>query len=504
MVDDPQTTPPAADGGARPRVGAKARRVPDPVMHAAAGAHAEEPAGTHTEASAQPPEPTNVAVDPTGALSAGTDAGASSQPQAPANTAVDGEVDPHSAADAEDVPEAYARFDRFPGYVQLQRRMAVAHRLGLPVPFFTPHHGVAGARTVVAGRTCINFSSYNYLGLCGHAAVSAAAHAAIDTYGTSVSASRLVAGERPLHQELEAALAAQIGAPAALALVSGHATNVTTIGQLFGARDLVLTDAAVHNSVRQGAQLSGAHWLTFPHNDWQALDDLLRRERRRHERALVAIEAVYSMDGDIADLPRFIEVKKRHRAFLMVDEAHSLGVIGATGGGAGEHFSVPRDDVDIWMGTLSKTFASCGGFIAGCEALIYYLRYAAPGFVFSVGMSPPDAAAALAALRQMQAEPERVARLQARSRLFLDLARQRGLDTGRSGGSAIVPVIVRNSMKTLALAQQLLESGLHVSPILHPGVTEREARLRFFLSCDHSEDDIRTAVQTTADLLARL
>jgi 8-amino-7-oxononanoate synthase len=403
-----------------------------------------------------------------------------------------------------DIPAEHYQFELLPGYVQLQRRMAVAHRLKLRVPYFVAHDGVAGARTEIDGRHYINFSSYNYLGLAGHPQVSRAATEAIERYGTSASASRLVAGELPVHQELEQELAGLVGAESCLAFVSGHATNVTTIGQLFGPKDLILYDALIHNSVRQGSQLSGARWATFPHNDWEKLEEILRQQRGQFERVLIVLEGVYSMDGDIPDLPRFIEIKKRHRTFLMVDEAHSLGVLGQTGRGTGELFGVDRRDVDLWMGTLSKSFASCGGFIAGCKEVIGYLRYAAPGFVFSVGMSPPDAAAALAAVRLLNAEPERVTRLRERAALFLRLAREAGLDTSTSDGAAIVPVVVRDSMKTLALSQALFARGINVSPILHPGVVEREARLRFFFSCDHTQEQIREAAGAAAEEFSRL
>ena len=238
-----------------------------------------------------------------------------------------------------------------------------------------------------------------------------AAKEAIDRYGTSVSASRVASGERPVHRELEKELARLLGVEDSIALVSGHAANVTTIGHLFGKNDLVLYDALIHNSVLQGCALSEASHRAFPHCNWEALDAMLREARSNYRRVLIVIEGLYSMDGDIPELPAFIEVKKRHRALLMVDEAHSIGVLGKRGRGIAEHFAVNPADVDLWMGTLSKSLASCGGYIAGCRALIEYLKYTAPGFVYSVGMTPANAAAALAATRLLMAEPQRVTRL---------------------------------------------------------------------------------------------
>jgi len=219
---------------------------------------------------------------------------------------------------------------------------------------------------------------------------------------------------------------------------------------------------------------------------------------------LIVIEGLYSMDGDIPDLPRFVEIKHRHRAFLMVDEAHSFGVLGRRGLGIREHFGLEGCEVDVWMGTLSKALAGCGGYIAGSRALVDNLRYVSPGFVFSVGMAPPLAAASLAALECMLAEPWRVAALQARGREFLRLANEAGIDTGTSQGYAIVPTITGSSVRAGRLSQVLFEGGVNVQPILYPAVPENSARLRFFLSSEHTEEQIRGVVRVLATELERL
>jgi len=404
---------------------------------------------------------------------------------------------------AADIPEAFTRFDLHPGYQQLRIISDGAARVGIASPFFKNHEGIAGGRTRIGGREFLNFSSYNYLGLSGHPAVSQAAKDAIDRYGTSVSASRAVSGERPLHRELEAAIAQAYGVEDAVAFVSGHATNVTTIGYLFGPRDLVLHDELIHNSTLQGIQLAGARRLPFPHNDFAALDSLLAQQRREFERVLIVVEGIYSMDGDYPDLTRLIEIKHRHKTFLMVDEAHSFGVMGATGLGLREHFGVDGNAVDIWMGTLSKTLSGCGGYIAGTHALVEHLKFLAPGFLYSVGMAPPVAAASLAALQCMQAEPQRVATLQARGALFLELARAAGIDTGTSAGISVIPALVGGSMRAAKLSEALFTRGINVQPILYPAVPEKMARLRFFMCSQHSEDDIRYAVSTLAAELDR-
>jgi 8-amino-7-oxononanoate synthase len=310
-----------------------------------------------------------------------------------------------------------------------------------------------------------------------------------------VSASRPVSGERGVHRDLERKIAQVYGVEDAVTFVSGHATNVTVIGYLFGARDLILHDALIHNSVLQGIQLSGAHRLPFPHNDWAALDSILADRRRQFERVLIVVEGIYSMDGDYPMLPRFVEIKKRHKAFLMVDEAHSFGVMGARGLGIREHFGIDGGDVDIWMGTLSKALASCGGFIAGESALVEHLKFLAPGFLYSVGMAPASAAAALAALECMLEEPQRVASLQQRGRQFRDEAQAAGLDVGSSAGLAVVPAITGSSARAVKLSLALFERGINVMPILYPAVPERTARLRFFFSSGHSEAQIREAVR---------
>jgi 8-amino-7-oxononanoate synthase len=402
------------------------------------------------------------------------------------------------------VPESWCRFDQHPGYQQLRILNEGAAKLGIANPYFRAHDGVAGAVTVIDGETFVNYSSYNYLGLAGHPEVNAAAKVAIDRYGTSASASRLVSGERPVHRELERALAALHGVDDCVVFVSGHATNVSAIGHLFGPKDLVVHDALVHNSALLGIQLSGAKRLPFAHNDWQALDRLLAQSRLQYERVLIIVEGVYSMDGDFPDLPRFLEIKRRHRAFLMVDEAHSLGVLGETGRGIQEHFRLQGADVDIWMGTLSKALAGCGGYIAGCTALIEHLKCAAPGFVYSVGMAPPMAATALAALGVLTAEPWRAQRLRERGRQFLELARARGVDTGLSAGLSVIPAITGSSLRAARLAEALFRRRINVQPILYPAVPEGSARLRFFVSSEHSEEHIRSTVEALAAELQHL
>ena len=395
------------------------------------------------------------------------------------------------------------RATEFPEHRLLQTRLEELERRGLENPYFRVHEGVTGARARIGGREVVNFANYNYLGLSGDPRVSDAAIQATLRYGTSVSASRVVSGERPIHRELEQELASFIGVEDCVAFLGGVTTNVSTISHLVGPGDLVLCDELLHNSAMQGALFSGAHRLTFPHNDFDAAERLMGEVRGKYRRALMVIEGVYSADGDIPDLARAVAVKGRHEAWLMVDEAHSIGVLGATGRGIAEHAGVSPRSVDLWMGTLSKSLASVGGYIGGRREIIEYLKYTAPGFVFSVGMAPASAAAALAALRILRQEPERVRRLHGNAASFLERARARGLNTGSSGGTPIIPVITGDSVAAVRMSQQLLEQGINVQPMVSPAVSEQAARLRFFVASDHTAEQIRGAVDAVAALEGR-
>jgi 8-amino-7-oxononanoate synthase len=404
-----------------------------------------------------------------------------------------------------DVPEEYYKLDQLSSYKLLLSNAETFKSLNVNNPYFIEHDGVSDHVTDMGGKQYINYSGYNYLGLSGHPEVSMAAKAAIDQYGTSVSASRIVSGEIPLHKALENALAEIHGTQDAVALVSGYATNVAVIGYLCGPNDLIVYDSLIHNSVVTGSLLSGAQRMTFPHNNWQALDNLLEKNRRQFQKVLIVIEGVYSMDGDIADLPKFIEIKKRHKALLMVDEAHASGVIGPRGLGSHDYFGIDADEVDIWMGTLSKAYASCGGYICGPSPLIYNLKYNAPGAImYSVGISPANAGAALAAAKIMLREPQRAERLRARSAQFIQQAKAHGLDTGLAMGTGVVPVMIGNSVLCWQLCQRLLDQGICVHPITYPAVPEAESRLRFFITGHLTEQEVAYTVETVAKSLDEL
>lgn len=389
-------------------------------------------------------------------------------------------------------------------FQSMNKHRELARMFGLGNPFYHTHEGRLGATTVSHGRNMINYASYDYLGLNQEPAVAEAAKSAIDEYGTSVSASRLVAGERKLHQTLEKALADFYDADDCIVYVSGHATNVSTIGVLMTPDDLIVHDDLMHNSGLMGAKLSRATTLPFRHNNLDDLEKVLKENRAKHKNTLILTEGLYSMDGDFPDLPRLIEIKKRYGCWLMVDEAHSLGVLGKTGRGVGEHYDVNFRDVDIWMGTLSKTLGSCGGYVCGHKDLIEILKYQSPGFVYSVGMPPPGTAAALAALEILKSDPDRVLKLQENGHLFLEEAKKAGLDTMTSAGYSVVPVLVGCSVRSVRLTERLMERGVNALPIIHPAVPMKAARLRFFITSKHTPDQIRETVAITAEELAAI
>lgn len=408
------------------------------------------------------------------------------------------------AAAATTVERPVPRFEDLPEYRQIRVQELAGELTQIGNPFYRMHDVGAGAETEIDGRRLANFASYDYVGANQHPAVHARVRAALDRYGISASASRLVAGERPVHRELEDRLAACYGVEAAVVFVSGYLTNVTAIGTLLGPEDLVIHDEFIHNSALAGIKLSGAARRFFRHNDMAHLEELLTDFTGKFRRILVIVEGVYSMDGDVADLPRLVELRTRYGFWLMVDEAHALGVLGPTGRGTHEHFGIDPKEVDIWMGTLSKTTSSCGGYVAGSMALATVLKGSAGGFIYSVGLPPALAAGAAASLDLLAEEPERVARLRRNGHLFLDLAREAGLDTGLSEGHSVVPVLVGDSLRAVRLSNDLLAAGVNVLPIIHPAVPEGQARLRFFITSEHTEEQIRETVRHTADLLGAL
>ncbi|SFK24406.1 aminotransferase class I/II-fold pyridoxal phosphate-dependent enzyme [Methylocapsa palsarum] len=365
-------------------------------------------------------------------------------------------------------------------------------------PFFAPTDTLR-REAEAKGQRFVSFANYDYLGLSTHPAIKSSAAAALDTFGVGALASRLVGGERSTHRNLEVALAKFVGTDSALTLVSGYLTNVTTISHILGSRDALFIDELSHNSILSGAKSAVAETVVFRHNDLDHLDFLLRERRENFRNVLIVAEGIYSMDGDVADLVRLVRIKEQRNAWLLIDEAHSIGVLGSEGRGLCEYAGVDPQQVDLIIGTLSKTLASCGGFVAGKAPVIDWLRYTLPGFVYSVGLSPVISAAAETALQLMQQETWRLRRLRENAELFMDLAHEAGLDTGPAIGRGVVPILFSDSLETLAASRLLLSQYYYVPPIIQIGVPKDQPRLRFFLSATHTEAEIRGVI----DLLAK-
>ncbi|HBQ64424.1 MAG TPA: hypothetical protein DD727_05805, partial [Clostridiales bacterium] len=341
-----------------------------------------------------------------------------------------------------------ARFEDSREHEAFSRRLELAAEAAAAMgtefenPYFVPHDSVLRDVSIIDGQEVLNFASYNYLGLSGHPATVQAACEAAARYGTSASGSRLLTGEKTLFKELEREIACWKHSEDALVLVGGHSTNVTVVGNFCNQNDLILYDGLSHNSIIQGTLLSKSASKHFPHNDFAALERMLADYRDRYEKVLIVVEGVYSMDGDIAPIPEFVRLKKKYGCFLMVDEAHSSCVIGPHAWGVDDYFNLEPEDIDIRMGTLSKGLGACGGYIAGKKCMIDYMRYNIPGFVFSVGISPPVAAAALAAVKLVRTDFSMAKRLQANINTFISEARARDINTCLAKETAIIPVLV--------------------------------------------------------------
>ena len=383
------------------------------------------------------------------------------------------------------------------------RTRAMVEFTGMPNPLFLPRRGPNSAVIDGPDGALTNFSSYNYLGMAHHPKVIAAVQNAIAQYGASASASRIISGEIDLYSHLERRLAQIYDVDAALITTSGYLTNAGLIGFLLGDRDAVICDALIHASVVSGVRWSGARRVTFRHNDPGSLRGVLRMSRGRFDRALIVVEGHYSMDGDIAALPEIAALAQEFDCAVMIDEAHSIGVLGAHGHGTREHFGLSGDAVDIWMGTLSKALGSCGGFIAGNGDLIEAIRSAAPGVAqLTCGPAPAVAAAALAALDVLETEPDRLARLWRNAEWFASALRERNLHRKSPQNTPICPVLVPGELQVGYASSVLMQAGIYVGPVAAPAVQPGQERLRFFLTSEHTEDQLITTADVVAEVVA--
>jgi glycine C-acetyltransferase len=343
----------------------------------------------------------------------------------------------------------------------------------------------------------VMIGGYSYLGLNTHPSINQAALHAIEVYGTGTHGVRLLAGTIALHRELEARVAIFKGTEAAVTFSSGYFANVSTIACLAGRHDSVICDKLNHASIIDGCKLSGAKLVRFRHNDMSDLEECLK-DHRNPGRKIVIVDAVFSMDGDIINLPEVSRLSRTHGATLMVDEAHSLGVLGETGHGIEEHFGLPADSVDIKMGTFSKAIPSCGGYIAGSKKLCDFLCHQARGFIYSGALPPPAAAAALAAFDLIESEPDRVRQLHENMNYFAGKLREIGFSFLNSQ-SAIFPIMCGDLWKALQLAHYCQKQGVFIQALGHPVVPQGLERLRAVVTASHRKEDLDFCVSVLRD-----
>lgn len=349
-----------------------------------------------------------------------------------------------------------------------------------------------GSRVKIGEREMLMFASYSYLGLLGHPKISAAAKAAVDHYGTGTHGVRLLAGSLRLHTELEETIAQFKQAEAAITYSSGFVTNVAAITALVGRHDYIFSDKINHASIVEGCILSGANFIRFKHNDMSDLERCLQKAESDAAK-LVVVDAVFSMDGDIINLPGVSALCRRYGAWLMVDEAHSVGVLGATGRGLEEHFGM-EGAIDVKMGTLSKTIPSVGGYIAGSHDLINLLRHASRPYIFSAAIPPAQAAAAKAAFEVILDEPWRITKLRENTDHFLGTLKAMGFNTLYSE-TAIVPIICGADERAFTMVAHCQRDDVFALPVVSPAVPEGLARLRATVTAAHSPDEINRALE---------
>jgi 8-amino-7-oxononanoate synthase len=352
-----------------------------------------------------------------------------------------------------------------------------------------------GARVLVRGREMGMYASYGYLGLLGHPRINEAARKALDKFGTGTHGVRFLAGSLSIHEELEETIANFKHAEAAITYTSGYATNLTVISTLMGRGDYVLSDKLNHASIVDGCLMSGAEFRRFKHNDMEDLEHRLQQIPEGVAKLVIA-DAVFSMDGDVVDLPNMAAVCKKYNAYLMMDEAHSVGVLGKTGRGIEEHFGL-EDVVDIKMGTLSKTIPSVGGYVAGKKDLITYMRHASRAYLFSAALPPAQAAAANESFKVILDEPWRIEKLNHNAGLFINGLKSAGFDTLLTT-TAIVPVLCGSDDQAFTMTREAQHHDLYVLPVVSPAVPEGLARLRATVTAAHESSEIERAIDVIA------
>lgn len=368
-------------------------------------------------------------------------------------------------------------------------------------PYFRSISSGQDTEVILDGKKTLMFGSNSYLGLTNHPKIEEAAKRAISKYGTGCAGSRFLNGTLDIHLELEERLAAYVGKEAALLFSTGFQVNLGVLSGFTGRHDYLILDEYDHASIIDGSRLSFSRTLKFAHND---MEDLERKLQNLPEEAikLIVVDGIFSMEGDIVNLPGIVELAEKYGANIMVDDAHSLGVLGAKGAGTAAHFNM-TGDVDLIMGTFSKSLASLGGFVAGDFAAIDFLKHKARSLIFSASMPPSCVASVLAALEIIQSEPERIARLWSNTHYALEQLKAEGFNTGATQ-SPIIPIYVGDNHKTFQLTKMLQEDGIFVNPVVSPAVASEHSLIRFSLMATHTTSQIDEAVEKLSKAAAQL
>src|ERR1035437_2096471 len=368
-------------------------------------------------------------------------------------------------------------------------------------PYFRAIESEQDTVVIINGKKVLMFGSNSYLGLTNHPKVKAAAKAAIDKYGTGCAGSRFLNGTLDIHIELERRLAKLVQKEAVVCFSTGFQVNLGVVSILAGRNDYLLLDELDHASIIEGSRLSFSKVFKFAHNDMNALEGKLKLCDPDAIKLIVA-DGIFSMEGDIINLPEVVRLSRKYNASIMIDDAHSLGVLGKKGAGTAAHFGL-TGDVDLIMGTFSKSLASLGGFIAGDEAVINYIKHNSRSLLFSASMTPASVATALCAIEIMENEPERIQHLWDITRYAKERFDTLGFDTGKSA-SPIIPLFIRDDVKALTMAQTLLAEGIFVNPVVSPGVPKEDSLIRFSLMATHSIDQVDLAIDKIAECAKKM
>ncbi len=360
-------------------------------------------------------------------------------------------------------------------------------------PYFRQISSSPGTKVIAEGKEVIMIGSNNYLGLTSHPAVIEAIHQAVDKYGSGCTGSRFLNGTLDIHVKLEEELADFMHREAALVFSTGFQTNLGTIATLVGKDDMIFGDRANHASIVDGCRLAFGEFKKYRHNDMADLERILTKNNSSGGK-LIATDGVFSMEGDIADLPKITELASKYNARLMIDDAHSIGVLGDNGRGTAEHFHL-EDKVDIVMGTFSKSFASLGGFIVSDEDIIHYIKHHSRTLIFSASPPPAAVAAVRATLKILRSEPQRRTRLWEITRRMHKEFTDMGFDIGPTQ-TPIVPIYIGEDMKTFAFWKALTEAGLFTNPIISPAVPPGKALIRTSYTATHTDEQIDQVLET--------